>query len=165
MAQGPNNKWKRQEPVQSLHLVKELQRGVFSLSHYTPLKGIYTKFCRTVTLWPGSDFKSFRHPTIFFLNYTACFFHHPWLIGNVSYYKSPKIFPNITCRVGNKRVTIRGIFCHFSKFFGPGLFFCTQFCMRTRGNLLLSRGKVLGGALKQCTVYTCLTKISQKKKP
>ena len=45
-------------------------------------------------------------------------------------------------RLGNKHVTTRGIFCHFSKFFATGLFFCTQFCVRTRSNLLLSRGKL-----------------------
>ena len=42
-------------------------------------------------------------------------------------------------------ITIRGIICYFSKFFAPDLFFCTQFCVRTRSNLLLSRSQFAPG--------------------
>ena len=48
-------------------------------------------------------------------------------------------------RLRNKHVTTRGFFCNFPKFFAPGQFFCTQVCVRTRGNLLLTRGKFAPG--------------------
>ncbi len=48
-------------------LVKELQRDVlFSLSRYTPLKGIYIQNRVEQGLYHGSDFKSFQPQIIFF---------------------------------------------------------------------------------------------------
>ena len=44
-------------------------------------------------------------------------------------------------RLGNKDLTTRSNFCKFSKLLAPGLYFCTQFWMRTRRNLLLTRSK------------------------
>ena len=47
----------------------------------------------------------------------------------------------LTSRLGNTYVTTRGNICNFSKFFAPGLYFCAQFCVRTRVVLLLTTGK------------------------